>query len=713
MIGQGRPKASSRTYSDKVFCTGLALGLCLGFLLLVQTVYPTPAKAESMRLRIAWGGSLEQLWRGTVSVVGGTLEEPRPLGIEADETGSMWIEDDRLIIRQRSPRTYDGVDLLVTAPLDATLVVELAAEGPRENPARFKILLAELVEKSTTMELDDQGSRLLIRRSPGDVLRVECPGRSLVLSPGETLPLSLQPHLLPSVQGDTVELEFALVAARTSQPWWSRTQTISNAHPVAIPLEIPAPGEEGVYDLIITARQAPGLSLPRGGRVPLGWKKTLAQRKIQFVVVGSEPRGESSDNPGTLAKVVEIDPVNPKWWERFAKLPKIPGLPWQWNEPFGNGHRQVGRHTLGPVVQLAPSKQASDLAWEAYPLPVDQPGVPHVLEVDYPSDAVQELGISVMEPDASGALLPIQLDSGVLRPEGPIDNPRDHSPRWNRHRLIFWPHTKSPVVLISNLQRDKPALYGKIRVLAGWSHLPRALPLDEAPARRLFGAYFDRPLFPQSFSASEALDEWSHRSLDDWVTFHEGSTRMVEYLHHVGYGGLMLSVWADGSTLYPSDVLEPTPRYDKGAFFSTGQDPTRKDVLEMLFRLFDREGLRLIPALEFSTPLPELEALLRRGGPECVGIQWIGADGGTWQQTYSPRRGLAPYYNVLHPRVQEAMLSVVREVATTYAEHPSCAGLALQLSAWGYAQLPGPAWGMDDATIAQFERDTDIQVPGL
>ena len=49
---------------------------------------------------------------------------------------------------------------------------------------------------------------------------------------------------------------------------------------------------------------------------------------------------------------------------------------------------------------------------------------------------------------------------------------------------------------------------------------------------------------------------------------------------------------ADGSTIYPSRQIEPTPRHDTGVFFANGQDPVRKDVLELLFRLFDREGWR-------------------------------------------------------------------------------------------------------------------------
>ena len=222
----------------------------------------------------------------------------------------------------------------------------------------------------------------------------------------------------------------------------------------------------------------------------------------------------------------------------------------------------------------------------------------------------------------------------------------------------------------------------------------------------------DRPLLAENFSAAESLEARSGRSLQDWNTFRDGGLRLVEYLHYVGYNGLMISVAADGSAIYPSATLEPTPRYDTGVFFGAGQDPVRKDVLEMLLRLFDREDLQLIPSLEFAAPLPELEALRRGEAKEADGIEWIGADGAPWRQNYAPRRGLAPYYNTLDPRVQEAMLRVVREFADRYAQHRALAGLALRLSARGYAQLPGPDWGMDDGTIARFHRDTRVQAPG-
>ena len=74
-----------------------------------------------LRLRIAWGGGAERLWRGTISLSEGSLSEPQPLGVEADEPGSMWLDGNprsdhvTLVVQQRSPRGYDGVDVLVSA----------------------------------------------------------------------------------------------------------------------------------------------------------------------------------------------------------------------------------------------------------------------------------------------------------------------------------------------------------------------------------------------------------------------------------------------------------------------------------------------------------------------------------------------------------------------------------------------------------------------
>jgi hypothetical protein len=665
--------------------------------------------ASEMRVRIAWGGGAARLWRGQVSARDGALSNPRPLGIEADEPGSMWIENGRLAVRQRSPRTYDGVDLVVDGSPEGTIVVDLTADAEGGSKT-IEIPLKDILGGFFNVALDERGNRLLVRRAPDDMLRVALKHRSLVFSPGETLRFDLQPFLLPVESGAKLRLHVALCPARSSQALWTKEQFLDAGQASPLPQEIVLPREEGVYDIVIRALPAGVLRFPNAVASSLNWsRQPVAQRRIQVVVLSPQSSAEAADAAASPEEIVEIDPANPRWWDRLTALPQWRRGPRLVKGPLGNGRLHTRRHPLGELAELAPRSSSDDVSWEAYTLPIDQPGKPHVVEVDYPSDVPQTMGISIVEPNDAGALYPLGLDSGVELTEEVTGS--QEPARWLRHRLVFWPRTRWPMVLITNRRDQSPAVYGKIRVTALGDHLPRPFP-PPGPSERLLAGYMDKPLFPENFSANDSIAAMSDLGVDDWVTFYQSGTRLAEYLHYAGMNGLMLSALSDGSTIYPSDLVEPTPRYDTGTFLDTAQDPVRKDILEMLLRIFDRQGLRMIPALDFAAPLPELEAVLRAGGAEREGMQWIGAQGRAWTEVSSPVRAKAPYYNVLHPRVQTAMLAVVRELASRYADHPSFHGLALQLSAHGYAQLPGPEWGMDDVTVGRFQRDTGVALAG-
>jgi hypothetical protein len=713
LVGQGSPILSPTQVPRGLCARRVARGgarpmpLCWAvFWLALLTLGGVSGAAEpaSVRIRVEWGGGTERRWEGSIGVSRGELAEPCSLGVEADEPGSMWLDGGALAVRQRSARTYDGVDLRVTADLDEHLLIELAPAGQgRANALRFR--LADLLGEFRSEAIDDQGNRVLVRRAPGDRLRVTVKDRSLVFLPGDVFRLEVTPDLLPVPTDTKLRLSVQLLEGRGGNMLWQTDHTAKAGEGVPIAVNVPLPNQEGVYDVSIAALHA---GWQQAVRMPLG-AKPIAERRIQVLVLN--PRATTVAPAGADPNAIdEIDPTSSRRWEeRLARLPQLPVLPKMRKGPLGNGSLQVRQHALGSLAQLQPSRTSSDGSWQAYTLAISRPGQPHVLEVDYPSDVPQTLAISVLEPNAAGALSS-GVDSGVDVPE-PIAK-ETSPPRWLRHRLVFWPRTKGPMVLLSNRSTRRSAAYGKIRVLAGWEHLPRAFPAASAQPARVLAAYLDRPLFPENFSASETLDAWIGRSLDDWFTFYEGGTRLVEYLNYAGFDSLMLSVLADGSTIYPSKLLEPTPRYDTGVFFDSGQDLLRKDVLEMLLRLFDRERLRLIPTLDFASPLPRLEELLRRGGPEAQSLRWIGPAGTVLSDTRPARRALAPYYNLLDPRVQEEMLAVVRELARAYGQHPSFAALALRLSPDGYAQIPGPEWGLDDATIARFQRDCKLRVPG-
>jgi hypothetical protein len=446
-------------------------------------------------------------------------------------------------------------------------------------------------------------------------------------------------------------------------------------------------------------------------------------------------------SPGRLSESVS-DSVT-AIGESLAQLPEdVASLPDRLRPPsphFGSGHLRRRPGLLEGFVELPGSFEAGRAAWQAYTIPIDSPGRPYVVEIVYP-ESPQTLGIAVIEPNASGFVAPPFQNFGFHVPDAPIlERTTDNETRVRVHRFVIWPRTASPVLLLTNPREDRPAAFGTIRLLSGWQRLPRAF--ADAPNRsnRFVAAYMNRPLLPESFSAMQDPGAPGSLGADDWTTFFESGRRLIDSLQHVGYDGLMLSVWNDGSAIYPSQHLEPSPLYDTGLFLGEAQDPMRKDVLELLFRQFDREGLRLIPTLDFCAPLPELEALLQDGGPSYYrmdashgGIRCIGRHGSPWHSnsrtasisftsggptistTFAGSeiggRGRSVYYNILDPRVQEAMLNVVREVATLYGRHPSFEGIGIQLSPDGYAMLPGPDWGLDNVTIARFEEEVGIQV---
>ena len=717
---------------------------------------PTVAVAAepsfSWNIRVAWGGGAARQWRGTITLTEGTLGLLGPLGIEADVPGSAWCEHGQLKFEQPSARSYDGLDLTALAPRSAKLVITLQTLGEPSTPQIIEVPLRQLIDQYHSSEIDEQGNRLLVQRTPGDALRVELPRSSLIFEPGERFHAQLHPHLLPVTGGTRVRFRMELRTAESEEVRWShqvdRTVTVggldqpppgvaapatpagtdptstgnipaSHQTPAGTPpanaptaasgsgieepvvIDFAMPGHEGVYNLYIEATVL-------GLRSRLGLKQVAARRTVQVLVLSKHAPAPAQE---PFRVVHEFDPANTSWLKRISDWP-LPGFR---SGPLSSGATRLVDHPLGRVVQLEASTAGSE-AWQAYPLPIAAVGQPHILEVEFPSDLPQTLGISVIEAGPGRTTPAVSLDSGFDLPQ-PSSGPQ----RWLKHRLVFWPRTETPWVLFHNRRSGQPAVYGKVRLLAGPARLPEFDAADDSadskqeskpPAGgRAIYAYLDKPLFAKNFLGTEAVDGWSGRSLSDWSTFYQGASRLTQYLKHLGYGGAMVTAACEGAAIYPSDLMQPTPRFDTGVYFASGQDLQRKDVLELTLRLFDRHGLKLIPAVDFSSPLPELEAVLRAGGPEAEGLIWVGADGMNWRQRHRGG-GPAPYYNPLHPRVQAAMLQVVRELAQRCASHESFEALAIALSARGYAQLPGPDWGFDDATIARFSQDTGIEVPG-
>lgn len=691
-------------------------------------VQPGPRTKLALQLRIEWGGGAARPYTGTIEVVGpeGTVGEVvgphTPLGLEVDAPGAMYVEQGRLCIEPRSPRVYDGVDIGIQGTADDKLLIALATGVPGEPaPTRIEVPLKAVLHDTFHAQLGDAGAnRISVRRKPGDRLRVQHNNASLIFKPGELMQVELAPHLLGLAPATELRLTAALQTARQGKTLWSDSTDLvaplDDGNWNKIPLSLRLPESEGVYDVVFEVQQ-------RNIQARLNLATPVERRRMQFVVLSPQPVGRQHHGeapPPSL--LVEIDPASPGWWERTKSMTSsIPGFG---RGPVGNCKPTVRKSSTGSYTELPPSDKVEqsggqrELAWQAYPLPIAQPGRPHILEIEYPSDVAQSLGVSLVEPNAAGAVTPIGVDSGVFLDDGDVEPVGRKLTR----RIVIWPQTTQPLVVVMNRRRNVPAVFGKLRLLGSRAPSLVALPwgardasslsqvhLSEARADgRLLAAYYDRPLFPENFSSGPTLDGTvgeSNRCLDDWVTFYEGARRLVEYLTHAGYNGAMITVVADGSAIYPSKHFDATPRYDDGVFFAEGQDPARKDVLELLLRMFDREGLRLVPAVQFNARLPQLEAV-RRENLRTKGFDSLRP------QRAAPRAmevAKSPY-DPLKPRVEQEMIGVVAELNSRYGAHAALAGVAIQLSPDGYTQFPGADWGADAETIEHFARDTGLKL---
>ncbi len=446
----------------------------------------------------------------------------------------------------------------------------------------------------------------------------------------------------------------------------------------------------------------------------------------KILPIGSKHNSSSTEEKESKKIAFQGDPLRlftPS--PRFGDTPsrsEIAGPAQPLQSLWTHGRISTRSTAFGPFTTLQNVPGNDGAAWAMYPIPIRNVNEPHILEVEYLANDSQSLGISILEQSKNGGLDPISLDSGVDRAEEVAGETAQE--RILTHRIVFWPKTELPLVLLSNQQEQRTASFGRIRLYRATGPFPRAF-TDQS--ERLFAAYLHRPAIAENFGATRGIGDYFLSGATDWVTFFEGCNRFSDYLQSVGYNGAMISVSADGSTIYPSETAAPTPKYDSGVFLLEGEDPIRKDVVELVARIFDREKLTLIPAVDFNAPIPRLEERIRRelqsrsengvanGSPAQFagksGYYWIDPTGKTLVQVRGTKSGRAPYYNMLHPVVQEEMLNHILELLVRYGNHSSFGGIAVQLSADGFAQLPEEFWGMDDYTIAQFQEETQTPIP--
>jgi len=690
MNGQGRPQSTSTLWYR-------TLRLIAGLVLLVSCA-PTVCHAAptNIRIRVEWGGSESKLWRGSVAIPGGQFSDLRLLSVDADQSGAYVNEGERILIYPRFANEFSGFETIVTGSPDDVVQVSLTSDLDSSKPQPFEISIAQLIEKDFETKLDG-GAKLTIKRCESDGIRIRFPGDSMVFSPGERPKIDILAHHVNVKADVTLRARFRLREENSQRRdvtefWnqgddlWSRTETIRiDENGQSTPLtgiELPIPDREGSFNLTIDLAHR----LPQMG--------TVERRTIQFVVV--DPRRPPLFGGSLGSVVTEFNPAaDPNWFDRLTQLPQWSLLPSTKRGPWSNMPPTIWQH-----LEKAWTKIEQD-GWIGYTLPIDQPNIPHILEVEFPAGVEQDVGVSIVEPEAIGELMRTHCETGVTIGDQDLMLPGvSASTETTKHRLVFWPKTTSPVVVISNRSRDGSVTFGKIRLEAFPQGLPSTQP-TKGIRKRI--AVLDGDMLQQMFfTRGSTSSDPSSTNVDSWPAFLAAGNRLAQYLRYAGYDGATIDVASRGSSLYPSDLLLPTPKFDRGILSSKRQDMFKKDVLELLLRIFDREGLTLIPSIEFATPLTELERVLAEGHDASAGIELTDINGRLGAELEEKPDHLAPYYNPVNQRVQTAMRRVTSELVDRYAHHLSFGGLNIDCKAAGFAQLPDSSWAFDKHTLRDF-----------
>lgn len=717
MIGHGRPTTDLITRAriagrGRVGIT--LLSSLLPVLAVLAGATSVSAETVTVRLRFAWGSDATspQQWLGTIAAPGAKITELTPIGIEADEAAAVRLVENQIVIAPLVRRAFDGCDVTVFGDEACKVTVQLR-NSSATDAKEVEVALGDLAKEQFRAPLDDLGGYLLVQRAPGDQLRVAINRKHLVFNPDESISMSLTADLKAEAAASALTIEARLYrVGGDGEALWEQSLPVDPQSRTPLALDLKAPAAEGAYRLSLAARRPAGFA---DKFVPWEHSAPVASRDVEFVVI--DPQAKLPRLADKWEVVATIDAANPRWWQRvpqWTQLDRLPGL--SSPRPIGNNRPAVGSGEFATYIELPSPRIGEEPAWHAYPLAVPTADEPYAIEVELPHNASQRMSVSILEPDAAGRMLTFGRDCGVYG-DNRFAGPDDSKAPADVQRLVFWPRTTSPLLLLANPSESQAAHYGKIRIVRRLVE-PAAVensdqPASDLPAKkpeRLVAAYISTPRLAECLGAAEQLDAAGGLSVDGWNVFLTAAGRLAQELDAAGYNAAIVSVAANGSSLAPIDALGASPKYDTGPLSGAGSDPLRKDVLEALLRVFDREGLALVPAVELATPLGPLESLRERDGARAAGVECIDADGRSWRERYPSEAATGPHYNILNPDVQAAFGQVVDQLVERYGEHPSLAGLALQLSGAGYGVSPGLDWGLDDATVGRFGADAGVDV---
>ena len=309
----------------------------------------------------------------------------------------------------------------------------------------------------------------------------------------------------------------------------------------------------------------------------------------------------------------------------------------------------------------------------------------HVIEVDYPDDAVRTMDVVAqfarLPPGVK--VFPFVMESGIM--SGGPEFVQSNAIR--TQRFLYWTE-QSETALIFRACRGSRLAVAEVRLYrVADGALPEAmvdLPADPDD-RRHFGLFYEDPSLETEFVVNQAAPGKLQEHLN----------RLVAYMKYFGQDLL-----AYPAAFYNGLICDKyMPRRHAPHF------------LKEFCRRFDAEGLWMMPTINLENlpfdGIPVTRKSVSDGSLHDTAY-CIQADG---KPNATGWHGTPPRFNVAHPDTQACVRKIVGQIADECAEYRSFKGVCLHLVAitslwWGDIDA-----GYNDYNIVAFERATGVKVP--
>ena len=449
--------------------------------------------------------------------------------------------------------------------------------------------------------------------------------------------------------------------------------------------------ERGVYTLEVSLQTA-GQIIESRLREPLMVVGKLPMKEVE---------GTSYEDGMELTLEDTIDFTNPKDQHLWAEIDVQKGVT---SSQAGDAPRIVRKGNLVYRETAPGSNSMFD-----YQFSFQHPGSFYLMVVEYPDDAYRWMGVGVATAD-NPEMKNWHTQSGpgiITGYKYPLTN------QMKELRFVHYADPGIQALHIVSLSRYQTAAAAKVRIYR-IKDLPalkvntsgeRFLGLHTERARTLGIAYgTNDPTFIQLYYYSKLKLDMVDMFTQRLRWYLEGCQNYARYLRFTGQNLHVMGAWQynEGNLSYISPDLIPSARIPK-------------DIRDVALRVFEQNGISMMAMIEFMATRALVNKYTVSNAQVAEGADTI------WPVSRQGKQagGHAVSQSCFdHPAVQEAYLRVINDLAIKFSHSPAWKGIYVMSyptfsGPITYAPAGGPLdYSYGDATIAAFEKDIGIRVPG-